>query len=145
MTHPVYAAVAAARARFDTPAEDLAERVVENLRTVAESGDRNAAEVIARLEHLATRKIGAAYRAGVVVAEYLGLTDDYEVRAFAARYGVALIRARLLLKDRQPDSDGNGWAWSPDVEADVAQAVSLTNARARVIVLDPARQAVRRG
>lgn len=91
MTHPVYAAIARERARFDAPADDLAERVVENLRTVAESGDR------------------------------------------------------VLLKDRQPDPDGNGWAWSPGVEADVAQAVSLTAARARVVVLDPTRQAVRRG
>lgn len=150
MTHPVYAAIARERARYDAPAPDLAARTVERLHTEA-THDPRAAEVVARLQQLAARNgLGDSWRAGVIVAEYLAVGDDYAVRAWAARYGAALLRARDLLNDPWSappvqDPDGDGLAWSPETEAHVAQAVALVRPRPTVVVLDPTRRAVRRG
>lgn len=150
MTHPVYAAIARERARYDTAPDDLAGRTVERLHTEA-THDVRAAEVVTRLQQLAARNgLGDSWRAGVVVAEHFAVGDDYAVRAWAARYGAALLRARNVLDDPWAappvqDPDGDGLAWSPDVEAAVAQAVALVRPRPTVVVLDPTRRTVRRG
>lgn len=148
MTHPVYAAIARERARYDTAPDDLAARTVERLHTEA-THDVRAAEVVTRLQQLAARNgLGDSWRAGVVVAGHFAVGDDYAVRAWAARYGAALLRARVVLDDPWAappvqDPDGDGLAWSPETEAAVAQAVALARPRPTVVVLDPTRRAVR--
>lgn len=140
MTHPVYAAIARERARFADEANRLAVRIVTDLHAVAASSDRAAAEVVARLEHLDDKGRPAdAYRAGVIVAEYLGITDDYEASAWARRYGRALLAARRALDEHTPT--GDRLAFSPDVEADVVEAVQIARAAShRLIVIDPTRR-----
>lgn len=135
MTHPVYAAIARERARYDTTA--LAERIVTDLHAVAASQDPRAAEVVARLEHLADRGSGTdAFRAGVIVAEYLGLTDDYEVTRWARQFGRALLAARRAVDEHTPelDPDGNGLRWSEQAIAHTSAAVQLIQP-ARVITI----------
>lgn len=143
MTHPVHAAITRARGMF--PPDRLAERVVTDLHAVADAGDPRAREVVVRLEQLAAQPGGDArpadaFRAGVIVAEHLGL-DDYEATAWARRYGRALITARMVLAAHTPDGDTD-LAWSADTEAAVAQALALTSTRVRV---DPYRRETPRG
>lgn len=124
MTHPVYAAIARERARYDTT--ELAVRIVTDLHTVAAAHDSRAAEVVARLEHLADRGRPAdAFRAGLIVSEYLGITDDYEASRWARQFGRALLAARRTLDEHAPerDPDGNGLRWSDQTIRDTAAAV----------------------
>lgn len=149
MTHPVYAAIARERARYDAPPADLAERIVADLRTASAAEDARAREVVLRLEHLVCEAGGdvtpaSAYLAGVIVAEYLGVAGDYAIRRWATAYGRALLTARALLADRAPDPQGNGWAWAPETEAHVAGAVARSTPTPTVITIDPTRRS-RRG
>lgn len=145
MTHPVYAAIARERARYDTTA--LAERIVNELHAVAAAEDPRAAAVVASLEHLTDRGSGTdAFRAGVIVGEYLGLTDDYEITRWARQFGRALLAARRTVDEHtpEPDPDGNGLRWSEQTITATAAAVQLVQP-ARVITIDPTRRTVRRG
>lgn len=139
MTHPVYAAIQRAQALLARPPAELdefAERVVAGIDAAAAASDPAAAEVVARLLHLAnSTRPGAGYRAGVVVAEYLS-GEDYTVAEFARRYGPALLRARRALKDERPEPDPEGgYVWSPSTLDAVASAVAITKPAAPLVLV----------
>lgn len=136
MTHPVYAAIQRAQALLAPPPDDLAERIVTDLHTAAAASDPAAAEIVARLQHLRERgKPADGYRAGCLVAEFLGQVTDYEVAAWARRYGRALLRATAALDDRKPEPDGDGYVWSPSTLDAVAAAVAITKPAAPLVLV----------
>lgn len=136
MTHPVYAAIQRAQALLAPPPDELAERIVTDLYTAAEASDPAAAEVVARLARLADARPADGYRAGCVVAEFLGERDDYAIAAFARRYGRALLRARRALVQHQPERDpSGGYLWSPSTLDAVAAAVAITKPAAPLVLV----------
>lgn len=75
-----------------------------------------------------------AYHVGCAVADYLGVTNDYAIAAFARRFARGLLAATSALAGVEPVRVGDRLAWDDTAVTAVADAVGVLT-----------RPAVRRG
>ncbi len=126
MSASIYRQAGRVRAMWAGVPADFADLVTARLRDDS-AVDVRAMECIARIEAAKDRGSRAdLYAVGCAVSDYLGISDDYQHREFASRFGAALGRARTASVGFRPvTDDGDRPAWRDvDVQA-VAIAVQL--------------------